>query len=110
LVGKAGWRPLEKPRYKWEDNIKMDLRGIEWGNMDWGQGQVEGSSEHGNEPSGFIKYWEILEWLRDCRILWGHLIIDSSFMFRVVTVQPSCEMGSSVRVSRPLCKEMPSRT
>jgi hypothetical protein len=26
-----------------------------------GQGPVEGSCEHGNEPSGSIKCWEILE-------------------------------------------------
>jgi hypothetical protein len=26
---------------------------------------VEGSFEHGNEPSGCIKCWEILEWLSD---------------------------------------------
>jgi hypothetical protein len=25
---------------------------------------VEGPCEHGNEPSGSIKCWEILEWLR----------------------------------------------
>jgi hypothetical protein len=25
------------------------------------EGPVEGSCEHGNEPSGFIKCWEILE-------------------------------------------------
>jgi hypothetical protein len=24
---------------------------------------VEGSCEHGNEPSGSIKCWEVLEWL-----------------------------------------------
>jgi hypothetical protein len=24
---------------------------------------VDGFCEHGNELSGFIKYWEILEWL-----------------------------------------------
>jgi hypothetical protein len=24
---------------------------------------VEGPCEHGNEPSGSIKFWEILEWL-----------------------------------------------
>jgi hypothetical protein len=36
LVGKPeGNRPLEKPRRKWEDNIKMDLREIGWGGMDW---------------------------------------------------------------------------
>jgi hypothetical protein len=30
---------------------------------------VEGSCEHGNEPSGSIKCWEVLEWLRDWRLL-----------------------------------------
>jgi hypothetical protein len=29
-----GRRPLERPRRRWEDNIKMDLREVEWG-MDW---------------------------------------------------------------------------
>jgi hypothetical protein len=24
-----------KPRHKWEDSIKMDLRQIGWGSMDW---------------------------------------------------------------------------
>ena len=24
-------RPLERPRRRWEDNIKMDLRKVEWG-------------------------------------------------------------------------------
>jgi hypothetical protein len=28
-------RPLGKPRCRWEDIIKMDLREIEWGGMDW---------------------------------------------------------------------------
>jgi hypothetical protein len=27
--------PLEKPRRRWVDNIKMNLREIEWGDMDW---------------------------------------------------------------------------
>jgi hypothetical protein len=36
LVGKPeGRRPLGRPRRKWVDNIKMDLRGIGWGGMDW---------------------------------------------------------------------------
>jgi hypothetical protein len=26
-------------------------------------GPVEGSYEYGIEPSGFMKYWEVLEWL-----------------------------------------------
>jgi hypothetical protein len=29
-----------------------------------GQVPVEGSCEHGNEPSGSIRCWEALEWLR----------------------------------------------
>jgi hypothetical protein len=32
LVGKPeGRSPLEKPRRRWEDNIKMDLRKVGWG-------------------------------------------------------------------------------
>jgi hypothetical protein len=30
-----GRRPLERPRRRWEDNIKMDLREVGWGGMDW---------------------------------------------------------------------------
>ena len=26
-----GRRPLGRPRSGWEDNIKMDLRGVKWG-------------------------------------------------------------------------------
>jgi hypothetical protein len=36
LVGKPeGRRPLGRPRHRWEDNIKMDLRKIGFGNLDW---------------------------------------------------------------------------
>jgi hypothetical protein len=32
LVGKPeGSRPLERPRHRWEDNIKMDLLDVVWG-------------------------------------------------------------------------------
>jgi hypothetical protein len=32
LVGKyEGRRPLGRPRRRWEDNIKMDLREVGWG-------------------------------------------------------------------------------
>jgi hypothetical protein len=35
-VGKPeGRRPLGKPRRRWDDNIKMDLREVGWGGMDW---------------------------------------------------------------------------
>jgi hypothetical protein len=36
LVGKPeGKRPLGRPRRRWVDNIKMDLREIGWDGMDW---------------------------------------------------------------------------
>jgi hypothetical protein len=36
LVGKPeGMRPLGRPRRRWEDNIKMYLREVGWGGMDW---------------------------------------------------------------------------
>jgi hypothetical protein len=35
-VGKPeGKRPLGRPRRRWEVNIRMDLREIGWGGMDW---------------------------------------------------------------------------
>jgi hypothetical protein len=33
LVGKK--RPLRRPRRRWVDNIKMDLREIGWDGVDW---------------------------------------------------------------------------
>jgi hypothetical protein len=54
------------------DNVKIDLREIGWSGMDWidlaqdrDQGPVESFCEYGNEHSGFIKYLEILEYLRN---------------------------------------------
>jgi hypothetical protein len=36
LVGKLeGKRPLGRPRCRWVDNIKMDLRDVRWSGMDW---------------------------------------------------------------------------
>jgi hypothetical protein len=36
LVGRPeGKRPLGKPRSRWEGNIKLDLREVECGGMDW---------------------------------------------------------------------------
>jgi hypothetical protein len=58
LVGRPeGRRPLARPRRRWEDNIKMDLREIGFwvcglDSVGSGQGQVADSCEHGNEPSG----------------------------------------------------------
>jgi hypothetical protein len=36
LVGKPeGKRPLGRPRRRWEDGMKMDLREIGWGYVEW---------------------------------------------------------------------------
>jgi hypothetical protein len=57
LVGKPdGKRPRGRPRRRWMDNIKIDLREIGWDGMDW----ID-LAEHGNEPTGSIKCWEVLE-------------------------------------------------
>jgi hypothetical protein len=35
-VGKPeGKRSLGRPRHRWEDSVKTDLREIGWGGMDW---------------------------------------------------------------------------
>jgi hypothetical protein len=60
-----GRRQLERPRRRWEDNIKMDLREVGWGHgLDQsgsGYGQVASSCECDYEPSGSIKCGEFLE-------------------------------------------------
>jgi hypothetical protein len=36
LVGKPeGKRPLERPRRRWVDNIRMDLGEVGWDDVDW---------------------------------------------------------------------------
>jgi hypothetical protein len=58
LVGKPeGKRPLGRPRCRWEDGIRMDLREIGLGGCGLdltgsGQGPVAGCCECGDEPSG----------------------------------------------------------
>jgi hypothetical protein len=55
LVGKReGKRPLGRPRRRWVDNIKIDLREMGWDGMDWIE-LAQGSCEHGDEPSGSLK-------------------------------------------------------
>jgi hypothetical protein len=46
------------------DDIKMNLEkqsGMDWIHLAEGDGPVAGSCEHGDEPSGFIEFWEIIE-------------------------------------------------
>jgi hypothetical protein len=64
LVGKPeGKRPLGRPRYRWMNTIKIDLRETGWDGMDW----IRliwfriGTSEHDNAPLGSIKCWKVLE-------------------------------------------------
>jgi len=69
LVGKPeGKRPLGRHRHGWEDNIKMDLQEVECGGMDWIELAQDmdrwRALECGNEPSGYIKCGEFLDWLR----------------------------------------------
>jgi hypothetical protein len=60
LVGKPeGKRPLGRPRRRWEDGIRTDLREIGLGggvcgldSTDSGQGPVAGCCECGDESSG----------------------------------------------------------
>ena len=53
-----GKEPLGRPRRRWEDNIKMDLQEVGGGCGDWMElaqyrdGQVAGTCEYGDEPSG----------------------------------------------------------
>jgi hypothetical protein len=59
LVGKPeGKKPRGSPRRRWVDNIKIDLKRdrVGWCGLDrTGSGPVEGSCEHGDEPSGSLK-------------------------------------------------------
>jgi hypothetical protein len=61
LVGRpVGTKTLGRPRRRWEDNIKMDVREIGIDGANWirlAQETVRwgGFSVHGNEPSGSIR-------------------------------------------------------
>jgi len=65
LVGKLeGKRSLGRHKRRWEDNIKMH---VDWSGTVYGQ--VAGSCECCNEPSGTINCGEFLDWLRSCQLL-----------------------------------------
>jgi hypothetical protein len=53
-----GKRQLGRPRRRWDENIKMDLRETGMDGVNWirlAQGPVAGFCEHGNELSGSMK-------------------------------------------------------
>jgi hypothetical protein len=59
-------RPPGRPRCRWEDNIRRDLREIGWEGVEQmhlaqDKGPVAGYCEHGNEPSVSIKGGEFLD-------------------------------------------------
>jgi hypothetical protein len=35
VVKPVGKRPLGRPRRRWVDNIRMDIREVGWGDVDW---------------------------------------------------------------------------
>jgi hypothetical protein len=71
-MGKSeGKRPLRRPRRRWVDNIKINLREVGWDGMDWinlAQDRDQ-CCEHGNEPSVSVNCWEILDYLHNWRLL-----------------------------------------
>ena len=59
-------RPHGRPSHKWEDNIKMDLKEVGCGSIDWidmaqDRRQVAGTCYWSNEPSGSTKGGEFLD-------------------------------------------------
>jgi hypothetical protein len=67
LVGKSeGKRPLERPRRRWVDNIKIDLREIGWDGMNWidlaqDRDQRRALVNAVMNLRGSIKCWVVLE-------------------------------------------------
>jgi hypothetical protein len=49
------------------DNIKIGWDGMD--QIDLAQEPVEGSCKHGDEPSGSIKFWGVLERLHNWQVL-----------------------------------------
>ena len=55
LTGKpTGKRPLGRPRRRWEDNIRMDLKEIYINAGNWVDAAQESPCECGTEPPGSI--------------------------------------------------------
>jgi hypothetical protein len=61
-----GKRPLGRPKFRWEDNIKMSLYEVGWGRgmdlIDLGQDRmVAASCTRDKDPSGSVKFEELLD-------------------------------------------------
>ena len=67
LVGKPdGKKPLEKPSFTWGNTIKMDLKEIGLGGVNWIYLALAVCCESGNEPPGSTKCGGFLYELRNC--------------------------------------------
>ncbi|KAJ4436010.1 hypothetical protein ANN_18634 [Periplaneta americana] len=65
-IWSVSWEAGGRPRRRWEDNIKMDLREVGYDDRDWinlAQDRMAGLCEGGNEPPGSLK----------ANKLWGYL-------------------------------------
>jgi hypothetical protein len=63
--GKLRERELGRLRHRWADNIKMDLKELGCGGMDWiNLAHDRGTCECGNETSGAIKCGKFRDYLR----------------------------------------------
>ena len=64
----GGLKPLERPRRRWNNNIKMDLKEATWGNgldlRDSGSVKMASTCECGNEPQVSIQCGQFLDYLR----------------------------------------------
>ena len=59
-----GKRLHERPRCRWENNIKIDLQDLGWGGLDRsgsGYGRLAVACEFGTESSGSIKCGEFID-------------------------------------------------
>jgi hypothetical protein len=74
LVGKPeGKRPLGRPRHRWVNNIKINLREIEWDVMDW----VDLAQDRDQCRAlvntvmnlRVLNCWEVPEWLHNWQLL-----------------------------------------
>jgi hypothetical protein len=71
LMGKPGGkRPLERPRHRWEDGIRMDLSEIGWGSVDWIQLAQDRD-----------QWWDLVNTVMNLQILapWSELVLHEGF-------------------------------
>jgi hypothetical protein len=57
-----GKRPLERPRHRWVDNIRMDLGEVGWGYVGWIGLAQDRNRWRALANSGSMKCWEAIEW------------------------------------------------